>query len=155
MGGRGLAVQQAGGGEQERAGANACHKVNARVLLLDPGEDPGIRDLLAGTPTARNDHDTQVGMLIDGEVRLDQKAVAAAHHAARPGDDMDIVELGIVPGLPFGGRDREHLEWSAEVEHFDILEDQDAHLRTMRRKVRIGHWSSSPCGLSGKSAAGS
>jgi hypothetical protein len=63
---------------------------------------------------------------------LDPEPVATAHDIARFGDDVDLVELSIIPSLPFGGRDREHLEWPAEVEYFDVLEDQDTNLGATR-----------------------
>ena len=119
-------VQKAALGQQEGAGADAGRQFHVAILRRDPVEQPRVGALAARALAARHDQDVERRVVGDRVVRLHQQAAAAGDQPGLRRDRQRAEEARVVGVLPGRPRHREDLEGPAEIEHLDVVEDQDA-----------------------------
>ena len=137
MGGCMQTVQESGGTEQHRAGANCRQHFYLCGAGTQPVEHDRIFQLLPETPSAWDDNNVYVGAIRKRVVRQDfhtarrsDRARALRHQKYLEGRGFFSPFLVVQPG------DREHLEWPAEVEHFDILNEDNANALSFHLNLR-------------------
>ena len=87
------ALQQAGGGKQDRPGAGRIEGAARPVAMPDPVQDLRVAPLhvvVGAEPQLGQDHDRGGRIVTDGEFRLDGNAVTAGERLQRPADDAGL-----------------------------------------------------------------
>ncbi|MNI21476.1 hypothetical protein D3C73_750030 [compost metagenome] len=134
VGGGLAAVEQAGPGEHERAGADGGDAGAARMGAGE-GIEQRLRGALAGFAPAGNDDDVGV---VDRTQIVGQLHLCTAEHAQRTG--LASAELGAVPGhAQFGADGREQTDRAAEFEQALAVAGHDGDGGRVRFGRQGGH----------------
>jgi hypothetical protein len=133
-----LALGEARLVEQQSARAHAGDPGALRAGLAQPLDEDRVRDLAAGALPSWDEHDVELGRVVEAVVGDHAQPLRAAHRLRRLRDRDDPV---VRPQGPSRG---EHLPRADEVELLGVGEDQDSG--------RVAH-RATPCGVGGQAAA--
>ena len=138
---RGAVAEQAGGGEHERAGADARHQRSSVTEAAKPVEHMRVGELAARPAAAGIDEDVDRWGRLPGVVRQDAHSLRARHgvRGRRDGEDLDAV-VG-----PLRRPRGEHLPRPREVELLCAVEQRDrdrchAAIVSVRRSLAPAYW---------------
>ena len=135
---RRAALEQPGGGEDERAGADARHQ---RPVLAEPAdavEHALVLCLRPGVP-AGEDEDVDLADVGPRPVRQEPQAMRAANLVSALGDGVDVDCAAVRLGSPGS----EHLVRADDVELFDAVPDRDRN-RHPAHSGKYGGFARSP-----------
>ena len=112
--------------------------------LADPGERRLVVQQRAGAEAAGHDEDVDRRRIGPRVVRHHLQPADGGNHVARAGD-REGRERRVVVGPPrigagHGARAREDFERPCEVEHLDIVEDEDTDGQAFRRAEALRHF---------------
>ena len=152
--GRAPAVQQPRVAEQHRARADRRERLDRAAALGDPVQQALIFGLRAGAPAAGHHQDVERGARVERDVGNDLQPTRRDHGVRCLRDQQDLEWRRLfAPRVLVEPRHREHLERSAEVEHFHVREDQDTHplaihgIPPLRQRSRWALLGSLPIGM--------
>src|SRR5208337_2010366 len=99
--------------------------------LCDPGNQLIVVHRSPSPPTAWNHQDVQWWAIVKRVIGNDFHATCRGHWLFLFSDQERLIGGRLfLPPVFIQPCDREDLEWSAEVEHLDIGEDEDSNLAT-------------------------
>ena len=118
VGGRPLALEQAGGAQQQRAGADRGRPLGRSLDLAQPGEHGLVLEQRVAAAPAGDEHDVGLAGLVEGVVDGQAEAAFGADLARAQTDEVD---------LP-AGHAAEHLVGTDGVLGGELLEEEDRDL---------------------------
>jgi sulfofructose kinase len=128
------AVEQAGIAEDQRSGAYGRQGPDLGGALFDKREHGLVFHFGARAPAARHDQNVQRRTVVEGGVRQDLHAAAGGHRCGRLRDQQYLERRRLVAAARFiQARYREHLEGTAEIQHLDVVENDDTGALALHR----------------------
>ncbi len=127
------AVEQAGGGEDQRAGADRQHQLGLGGAAANPIHDCAVVHFLARALAAGDEQDLRRRAVLQSVIGVYAQAISRANGAGVLGDEADPER----PRVSVTAGNRKHLERPAEIEHFGVVEheDRDRSLRCHGRTL--------------------
>src|SRR5260370_32454424 len=122
-----MVVKEAEFGEEESPGTDAGRQAGLLILPHNPVEETLIFPFTTCAQPSRNNQNVERWVILNRRVRFHKQPATAGDNPIFLGNRHDVKEPGFVAMLSAWASHGKDLERATEVEHFDIIKDQNAN----------------------------